>query len=104
MSGSDMLKAAEAEVEQLEKQLEATPAYQKLQLAKKVVDLYRQTEGIAPLSGNTRQTLSANADPIVAAAPKPYPWATKTQRIETTAVEYLKKKASRAPAANYFQP
>ena len=42
MADSDMLKAAEAEVERLEAELAATPAFQKLQLAKQVVALYRE--------------------------------------------------------------
>ena len=68
MSDIDMLKAAEAEVERLERDLEATPAYQKLQLAKKVVELYR--------SMPTRGT-SASTPPILA-APQGRPTSTIT--------------------------
>ncbi|WP_126256854.1 hypothetical protein [Bradyrhizobium sp. LVM 105] len=106
MSDSDMLKAAEAEVARLEKELEATPAYQKLQLAKKVVNLYRATPDAryvgehAANFGRPKPSPSAEVKINNPVPPKRL-WlaSTKTQRIESAAIKYLAAKAARAPAS-----
>jgi hypothetical protein len=105
MSSSDMLTAAEAEVERLERELEATPAYQKLQLAKKVVELYRATPDARYIGEHAANFGRPKPTPIVPKAAqavpvKPLPWLkTKTQRIESAAIKYLANKAARAPAS-----
>lgn len=90
MADSDMLKAAEAEVKRLEAELAATPAYKKLQLAKQVVDLYRSESAPKP-SAHIRRP-----DPIGLGVQYFQELGTKTARIEAAAVNYLKKKGSRA--------
>lgn len=93
-----MLEAAEAEVQRLEAELAATPAYQKLQLAKQVVELYRASAGVARYRGEHAANFGR---------PKPNPLqeivtagaATKTARIEAAAATYLKAKGARAPAS-----
>jgi hypothetical protein len=97
MSDSDMLEAAEAEVERLERELEATPAYQKLQLARKVVDLYRSTPDaryIGEHAANFGRPKSNPLQSITTAGAE-----TKTRRIEIAGVKYLDAKGKRAPAS-----
>jgi hypothetical protein len=95
MADSDMLRAAEAEVIRLEAELEATPAYQKLQLAKAVVSLYREVPTARFLEGG-KEVRPARA---VGRLYFPGPLTTKTAKIEAAAAEYLKSKGARAPAS-----
>ena len=102
MSDSNMLEAAEAEVQRLEAELAATPAYQKLQLAKQVVELYRGSAEVAKYRGEHAANFGR---------PKPNPYtiliagtATKTARIEAAAAKYLKAKGARAPASELLGP
>lgn len=100
MSDSEMLKAAKAEVLRLEAELVATPTYQKLQLAKKVVDLWAATE-VPVSSGNALDHVIRSGYPsrkrffTFAGGGDEGPM-TKTRRIEVTAVTYLKAKGARA--------
>lgn len=95
MSSTDLLSAARAEVAKLTAELEASPLYQKLQAAKRVVELYRPqpsnvvardaiAEGFQRMRENMRQD-------------------TKMTRIEHAAVEYLKLKGARATSAEILQ-
>ena len=109
MADSEMLKAALAEVERLEAELAATEAYQKLQLAKMVVELYQRlptarfTIGGRPADArsitqhlHTENALSA----ITTKVPLP---TTKTARIEAAAAKYLRGKGARAPASELLE-
>lgn len=96
MADSDMLTAAKAEVERLEAELQATTAYQKLQLAKQVVALYER----AP--GNMRITIGhkdATPSQVVEHIMGERALTTKTARIDAAAAKYLRSKGSRAPAS-----
>lgn len=96
MADSDMLAAAKAEVERLEAELQATTAYQKLQLAKQVVALY---EG-AP--ANLRVTIGrkeATPAQVVEHIMVERELTTKTARIDAAAAKYLRAKGGRAPAS-----
>jgi hypothetical protein len=100
MADSDMLKAAEDEVQRLEAELAETPAYQKLQLAKQVVALYR---GIPTLR------LSSDGHPVnpaefVKRVHEERVLTTKTARIDAAAAKYLKTKGARAPASELLEP
>jgi hypothetical protein len=96
MADSDMLKAAKAEVQRLEAELQATEAYQKLQLAKQVVELYERVPTLRITSG------AKPVDPIALGFQRLRERSvadTKTSRIEAAASEYLQKKGARAPAS-----
>lgn len=95
MSGSEMLRAAEAEVARLEAELQATPAYQKLQLAKAVVSLYREAPSARFLEGGKEVTPTRAVDRLYFQRSL----TTKTAKIEAAAAEYLKSKGARAPAS-----
>lgn len=93
MSSADLLSAARAEVAKLSAELEASPLYQKLQAARRVVELYRpqvtaQRDPIAEGFQRIRETMRQD---------------TKMTRIEHAAVEYLKLKGSRASSAEILQ-
>lgn len=90
MSSTDMLKAAEEEVRRLEAELAATEAYQKLQLAKKVVALYRDNTPV---------------NHLVARAPliRRRLMETKAARIEKAAVNYLSEKKTRATSGELLE-
>ena len=98
MSDSNMLEAAEAEVLRLEAELAATPAYQKLQLAKQVVELYRGSAEVAKYRGDHAANFGRPVpNPFIAITTAGA--ATKTRRIEMTGVKYLQAKGKRAPAS-----
>jgi hypothetical protein len=95
MADSEMLAAAKAEVERLEAELQATTAYQKLQLAKQVVALY---ERIPTARFKIGDKPASPAD-IVQHVSAERSLTTKTARIEAAAAKYLEIKRARAPAS-----
>jgi hypothetical protein len=98
MSDTDMLNAAEAEVQRLEAELEATPAYKKLQLAKQVVALYRSEAGI--------RINVKHVDPAALAFQRLHEMgnsATKTARIEAAAIKFLRAKKARATSGELLK-
>lgn len=99
MADSDMLAAAKAEVERLEAELQATTAYQKLQLAKQVVALYEGIPGVSLKIGGQVATPSQ----VVAHQMVERELTTKTARIDAAA-KYLKAKGARAPASELLEP
>jgi len=100
MADSDMLRAAEAEVQRLEAELAETPAYQKLQLAKQVVALYRGIPTLRLSSGGH----PVNPAEFVKRVHEERVLTTKTARIDTAAAKYLKAKGARAPASELLGP
>jgi hypothetical protein len=94
MADSDMLNAAEAEVQRLEAELAETPAYQKLQLAKQVVALYRLPKARITVGGKP-----ASPAEVVRHLYEEKALTTKTARIEAAAGKYLEAKGARAPAS-----
>jgi len=95
MAQSDMLTAAEAEVERLEAELAATEAYQKLQLARQVVALYRGLPKVEIKIGGH----SVTPRDVATHLHRERVHLTKTARIELAATEYLRTKGARAPAS-----
>lgn len=95
MADSDMLAAAKAEVERLEAELQATTAYQKLQLAKQVVALYERVPSISPKIGGR----AASPTDIIQHVATERALTTKRARIEAAATKYLAQKGARAPAS-----
>lgn len=100
MADSDMLAAARAEVERLEAELQATTAYQKLQLAKQVVALY---EGIPNATIKIGGKPAAPAQ-VVQHLLVAHELTTKTAKIDAAAAKYLKAKGARAPASELLEP
>jgi hypothetical protein len=100
MADSDMLAAAKAEVERLEAELQATMAYQKLQLAKQVVALYEGIPGVSFKIGGRPATPSQ----VISHRMVERELTTKTARIDAAAAKYLKAKGSRAPASELLEP
>lgn len=100
MADSDMLAAAKAEVERLEAELQATVAYQKLQLAKQVVALYEHVPGVSFRIGEK----SATPSQVIAHQMVQQELTTKTARIDAAAAKYLKAKGARAPASELLDP
>jgi hypothetical protein len=96
MADSDMLSAAEAEVKRLEAELAQTEAYQKLQLAKQVVALYR---GIPSLKFKVGGQVATPREAVQRIYEDRRSNTTKTARIEAAAAKYLKEKGARAPAS-----
>jgi hypothetical protein len=98
MADSEMLKAALAEVKRLEAELAATAAYQKLQLAKQVVELYQRIPTAQFSIGGRRvepREITQHLHTEVALSAL----TTKTARIEAAAAKYLRGKGARAPAS-----
>jgi hypothetical protein len=100
MADSEMLAAAKAEVERLEAELQATTAYQKLQLAKQVVALYDRIPSARFSIGGK----PAAPSQVVSHITQDRALTTKTARIEATAANYLKEKGARAPASELLGP
>lgn len=80
---NNMLAAAKAEVRWLESELAKSPLFQKLQLARQVVDLYSK-------SAVSQQAVQRAVQPIVEAH------RTKTARIEAAVADHLAKTHRRA--------
>lgn len=95
MAGSEMLRAAEAEVVRLEAELQATTAYQKLQLAKAVVSLYREI----PSARIVQAGKAVNPSRAIEGLMLQRSLSTKTAKIEAAASKYLESKGARAPAS-----
>lgn len=100
MADSDMLAAARAEVARLEAELQATTAYQKLQLAKQVVELYARI----PSAKITIGGKPASPAQVVNHVTQDRALATKTARIDAAASKYLRAKGARAPASELLEP
>lgn len=100
MADSDMLKAARAEVQKLEAELAATAAYQKLQLAKQVVEMYERLEAgpaqLSPASGVRRLLIKQSGTPV-------HPTASKSSMIESVAIKYLREKKARATSGELLK-
>lgn len=101
MADSDMLAAAKAEVERLEAELQATTAYQKLQLAKQVVALYERAPANLRISIGGKE---ARPSQVIEHVMVERELATKTARIDAAAAKYLKAKGARAPASELLEP
>jgi hypothetical protein len=100
MADSDMLAAARAEVERLEAELQATEAYQKLQLARQVVELYDRLPSLSVSIGGQKITPVQ----VIKHALVERELTTKTARIDAAAAKYLKAKGARAPASELLDP
>ncbi len=97
MSDSEMLKTAEAEVKRLEAELAATTAYQKLQLAKQVVELYRGTRPLEVTRGPRDEYKGFGAKIIERSD------LTKAMRIERAARKFLNARGRRATASEMLE-
>ncbi len=107
MSDSDMLKVAEAEVARLEAELALTPTYQKLQAAKKIVELY--TAKPHPIAARPASFAGGGSEVNVIRrvgnliVSRPISADTKVARIDAAAVEFLKKRGSRATSSELLE-
>jgi hypothetical protein len=94
MSDSEMLKAAKAEAQRLESELNELPLYRKLQSVRQLIALYEPAPDRKPLPIFQKPKIwgggSGNADKFL---PREL---TKTSQIEAAAVAYLAAKKARA--------
>ncbi|MGM4991297.1 hypothetical protein [Tardiphaga sp. 841_E9_N1_2] len=93
MSDSEMLKAAKAEAQRLESELNELPLYKKLQSVRQLIALYEPAPDWRPLPIHPKPKFfggSGNADKFM---PREL---TKTSQIEAAAVTYLAAKKARA--------
>ncbi|WP_342359904.1 hypothetical protein [Terrarubrum flagellatum] len=93
---SDMLRAAQAEVRKLEAELEASPVYKKLVLARQVVELYSSTP-------DKNESLDSAVGRLIEQGKQAAEVGTKTARIEQTAIEFLMKKRARATSGELMK-
>jgi hypothetical protein len=90
-----MLKAAQAEVQRLEAELAKTVAFQKLEAARRIVELYKNPES----GGAAKQ--AATPFPESRELPRSH---TKTAQIEKACVDYLRDKGARATSGELLEP